>query len=94
MTLNHTPEHHTSDADATLAALLDNWQVPPPSPWLASRVASRVLASGAVRAFWPVTLKLRVAALAFAVVVGWGVGVMVSAPEASADSVELADLLW
>lgn len=87
-----------------LNATLRGWQVPPASPWLAGRIAAGVIAAQGInqgrenRAGWslfPGPLKMRVAALTLAVVVGWGVGAFVSAPEAAADDgSELAEILW
>lgn len=87
--------------DQKLDAALHGWKVPPASPWLAGKVAARVIAHGKegradVRwSLFPGPLKLRVAALTLAVVVGWGVGAFVSTPEAAADDgTELAEILW
>jgi hypothetical protein len=86
----------THPDDEKLTALLREWQAPPASPWLAGRIAARVAANR--KAGWslfPGPLKLRVAALTLAVVVGWGAGAFVSTPEAAADDgVELAEILW
>jgi hypothetical protein len=57
-------------------------------------VANTILAGGVRPVLLPWRLKTRVAALALAVVVGWGVGMTVAAPEASADGLELAEILW
>ncbi len=87
--------------DQDLNAALNAWQVPPASPWLAGRIAAGVIArekEGRKQGGWslfPGPLKLRVAALTLAVVVGWGVGAFVSAPEAAADDgSEIAEILW
>jgi hypothetical protein len=84
----------TTEDDAALAQVLDTWHTPAASPWLASRVANAILAGGVRPMFLPWRMKTRVAALALAVVVGWGIGMTVAAPEASADGLELAELLW
>jgi hypothetical protein len=82
--------------DERLAAQLQEWQAPAPSPWLAGRIAARVAASRiAGWSLFPGPLRVRVAALTLAVVVGWSVGAFVSTPEASADDgVELAEIMW
>lgn len=84
--------------DQNLDSRLRGWQAPPASPWLAGRIAAGVIAQTNDRAGWslfPGPLKMRVAALTLAVVVGWGVGALVSTPEAAADDgSELAEILW
>jgi hypothetical protein len=82
--------------DEPLTAQLRTWQAPPASPWLAGRIAARVAASrGAGWSPFPGPLKMRVAALTLAVVVGWAAGAFVPTPEAAADDgVELAEILW
>ena len=96
MTTNPT----SNPGDEKLDAMLREWRTPPASPWLAGRIAARVAAGRAVRrpGGWPLfpgPLKLRVAALTLAVVVGWGAGAFVATPEAAADDgVELAEIMW
>lgn len=84
--------------DRDLDARLRGWQVPQASPWLAGRIAAGAIAqtnNRAGRSLFPGPLKLRVAALTLAVVVGWGVGAFVSPPEAAADDgSEIAEILW
>ncbi len=83
--------------DHDLNTALNAWQVPPASPWLAGRVAARVIAARKDTGWslFPGPLKMRVAALTLAVVVGWGAGAFVSAPEAAADDgSEIAEILW
>ena len=89
MTGNMNPED-----DAALSRALDGWQVSPASPWLASRVANRILAGRTEVRLLPFRPRTRLAALALAVVIGWGIGMTVDAPEASADGIELAELLF
>ena len=89
MTSNWNPED-----DAALSRALDGWRVQPASPWLASRVANTVLAGRTEIRLLPLRTRTRVAALALAIVVGWGVGMTVGAPEAAADGLELAELLF
>lgn len=82
--------------DEPLNAALREWQAPPASPWLAGKIAAKANASRTPA--WPLfpgPLKIRVAALTLAVILGWGVGAFVSAPEAAAaDGTELAEILW
>ena len=89
-------DQNITDQNGPLNAALREWQVPPASPWLAGRIAAKVNAGRAAPwSLFPGPLKVRVAALAMAVVVGWGVGAFVSAPEAAADDgTELAEILW
>lgn len=85
----------TNPDDEKLATLMREWQTPPASPWLAGRIAAKVAANRIARwSLFPGPLKVRVAALTLAVVVGWSAGAFVSTPEAAADDVELAELLW
>ena len=86
----------THPTDENLNALLREWRTPPASPWLAGRIAAKVAANRAVRwSLFPGPLKVRVAALTLAVIVGWSAGAFVSTPEAAADDgVELAELMW
>ena len=89
MTSNWKPED-----DAALSQALDGWRVEPASPWLASRIANRILAGPTEIRLFPFRTRTRLAALALAVVVGWGIGMTVGAPEASADGLELAEILF
>ena len=87
----------TAPQDDDVNAMLGVWQAPPPSPWLAGRIAAGVIAARKAQGWslFPGPLKVRVAALTLAVVVGRGVGAFVSAPEAAADDgSELAEILW
>ncbi len=86
----------THQDDDPLNAVLRGWQAPPASPWLAGKIAAKVNASRAPAwSLFPGPLKVRIAALTMAVIVGWSVGAFVSAPEAAAeDGTELAEILW
>ena len=83
-----------SEQDAALSRALDGWGVQPASPWLAGRVANRILAGHTSVRLLPGRVRTRMAALALAIAVGWGIGMTVDAPEAAADGLELADLLF
>jgi len=95
MSWNPKSPNDAASEDA-LDGMLREWRVPPASPWLASRVATRLIGSRIAPAFslWLFPVKARVVALSLAVIIGWGTGMLMSAPEAAADGIEMADVLW
>lgn len=94
-------ENNGHQSDAKLDAMLNAWQVPAPSPWLARKAAQGIIAGHIAEnrghAPWPMAPMRLAAAVSMAAVVGLVLGLTVpGADDANAanDSDTMIEMMW
>lgn len=86
----------TQEQDNHLNTVMESWQVPPPSPNLAARIAAQIIAAqiqprAALFPWSPVKLA---AATLGAMAVGIVLGLAVPSSDAAADTTDVIEMLW
>jgi len=91
-------KNESQGSNAQLDALLESWQVPPPSPWLVSRTAHAIAATVDARhSTLPMSLWRFAVATATAAAVGMVLGFAMpttDAANAAVDSDEIIEMMW
>jgi hypothetical protein len=92
---NHPQSSNQSlTPDQQLDDLLNQWTVPPTSPWFKQRVVNAIATRRKPAAAWPWTPRWLAAAMSVATIIGVLGGALLPASAANTDSTEMISLLW